>query len=281
MYCRSPSPHLGGSWGVRPEWGLQAHTQGEVEGIWHGGLHAHTRRVSRPTPGGLQAHTQEGSWGFWHGGGLQAHTRGVSRPTPGGSPGPHPGGVSRPTPRGVSRPTPGGEGVSIPACTEASLLECILFQRIVFVFHLLWDAFFPAGMSLHLYLFFPLPTFASMYWSAHTNRLWISLKRLLRLHVIIFEKKKNESYFIEQVTINFDIALRSFPIPLLKNLAWYIQFSEKNIYLIFQLVLDGRSVNQQEVVVLLLLFLVTKYYKSNCLKSQAEGKKNITCESSK
>ena len=46
-------------------------------------------------------------------GGVQAHTRGISRPTPGG------GVVSRPTPRGVSMPRPGGGGWCIPACTEA------------------------------------------------------------------------------------------------------------------------------------------------------------------
>ena len=56
--------------------GLQAHTQGEVEGSGLGGLQAHTlREVSRPTPGG------------------------VSRPTPRGrSPGPHPGGSPGQTP---------------------------------------------------------------------------------------------------------------------------------------------------------------------------------------
>ena len=224
MHCRSPGPHPGGSWGVRPEWGLQAHTQGEVEGSGMG--------VSRPTPGGLQAHT----WGSpgphpvgklrvlaW--GGLQAHTRGVSRPTPRG--------VSRPTPRvGLQAHTRGGGG-EYPSMHWGKPTGMHSFSENSFRFSLVMRRVFPAGMSLHLYLFFPLPTFASMYWSAHTNRLWISLKRLLRLHVIIFEKKKNESYFIEQVTINFDIALRSFPIPLLKNLAWYIQFSEKIFTLYF------------------------------------------------
>ena len=68
--------------------GLQAHTQGEVEGS---GL------------GSLQAHTQ---------GEVEGLARGVSRPTSGGvSPGPHPG-------RGSPGPHPGGVG-GVPACTEA------------------------------------------------------------------------------------------------------------------------------------------------------------------
>ena len=68
MPCRFPGPHPGGEveesgWGG----GLQAQTQGEVEGSGLGGLQAHTwgSGVFRPTP------------------------RGVFRQTPGGSPGPH------------------------------------------------------------------------------------------------------------------------------------------------------------------------------------------------
>ena len=65
-----------GAWGVWPGGGLQAHTQGEVEGPGLGGLQAHTHGgswgsdlgVSRPTPRG-------GSWGSGLGG-LQAHTQG-------------------------------------------------------------------------------------------------------------------------------------------------------------------------------------------------------------
>ena len=78
--------------------GLQAHTQGGVEGSGWGGLQAHTQGgwlrglawgVSRPTP----RKDVEGS-----GRGVQAHTQGVS-------PGPHPGVQG---PRGC-----------IPACSEA------------------------------------------------------------------------------------------------------------------------------------------------------------------
>ena len=122
MHCRSPGPHPGGklrdlAWG-----GLQAHTQGEVEGSGLGG-------VSRPTPrgklrglawGGLQAYT----WGC-----LQAHIQGFSRHTTGG-------GLHMHTLRG----SPGTHPGVIPACTEAGhppsrrlllrsvriLLECIL-----------------------------------------------------------------------------------------------------------------------------------------------------------
>ena len=68
MPCRSPGPHPGGklrglAWGVsRPTPGV------ELRGLAWGGLQAHPGGcVSRPTPEGPQA-----------------HTRGVSRPTPGG-----------------------------------------------------------------------------------------------------------------------------------------------------------------------------------------------------
>ena len=78
-----PTPG-GGSSGGSGQGGLQADTQGEVEGIWPGG-------VSRPTPKGEVE-------GIWPGGSPGPHPRGklrgiwlggVSRPTPGGSPGPH------------------------------------------------------------------------------------------------------------------------------------------------------------------------------------------------
>ena len=67
--------------------GLQAHTQGKVEGSGLG------EGVSRPTPRGVSP---------------DPHPGGVSRPTPRGSLQAHTWGVSRPTPGGVSRPTPGG-----------------------------------------------------------------------------------------------------------------------------------------------------------------------------
>ena len=69
MPCRFPGPHPEGSlrglaWG-----GLQAHTQGEVEGSGlEGCLQAHTQgEVEGSGLGGLQAHTQRG---------LQAHRLG-------------------------------------------------------------------------------------------------------------------------------------------------------------------------------------------------------------
>ena len=83
--------------------GLQAHTQGEVEGSGLGGSPGpHLGGVSRLTPGCLQAHTC-GS---------------VSRPTPRrelegsglrGSPAPHQGGSWGVWPGGISRPTPWGK----------------------------------------------------------------------------------------------------------------------------------------------------------------------------
>ena len=61
MPCRSPGPHprgklrgLAGGGG-----GIQAHSQGEVEGSGLGGLQVHTRGSPGPHQGGLQAHTQE------------------------------------------------------------------------------------------------------------------------------------------------------------------------------------------------------------------------------
>ena len=102
---------------VCPRGGLQAHTQGEVEGSGWGGLQAHTwgRLRGLAWGGGLRPTPRvevEGSGWVW----LQAH----------------PGGGS---------PGPGLEGC-IPACTEADppsrqlllravriLLECILVLR--------------------------------------------------------------------------------------------------------------------------------------------------------
>ena len=61
-----PGPHPGGSWGVWPGVGLQAHTHGGSWGVWPGGSPG-------PHPGC--------NWGVWPGG--------VSRPTPGMYPSMH------------------------------------------------------------------------------------------------------------------------------------------------------------------------------------------------
>ena len=121
----SPGPHPGGKLRGLAWEGLQAHTQGEVEGSgWWG--------VQGPHPGGkLRGLAREG---------LQPHSQGVSRSTPWG--------VSRPTPRGVSRPTPGGSpgphGDTLrqtppPPSRQlllravCILLECILICYILFI----------------------------------------------------------------------------------------------------------------------------------------------------
>ena len=81
MPCRFSGQHPGGK--LRGIWsgGLQAHTQGEVEGDL-------ARGVSRPTPKG----DVEGD--LARGRASRPTPRGVSRPTPGGSPVPHLGGGS-------------------------------------------------------------------------------------------------------------------------------------------------------------------------------------------
>ena len=87
MPCRSPGGGIPACLA-----GLQAHTQGEVEGSGLGGLQVHNQReVEGSGLGGLQAHIQ-GASRHNPEGCLQAHTQMVSRPTPGGSPCPCPRG---------------------------------------------------------------------------------------------------------------------------------------------------------------------------------------------
>ena len=76
------SVHKGG--GVVSQHALQVVSQHALLQVsWLGGVPA---CLAGPWGGGLQAHTQGGVEGSGQsGGGLQAHTQGVSRPTPGGS----------------------------------------------------------------------------------------------------------------------------------------------------------------------------------------------------
>ena len=90
-------------------WGLQAQTQGEVEGSGQGGSPGpHPEgRLKGLAGGGLQAHTR---------GKVEGSDKGVSRPTPRGRSRGLATGVSRPTPRGAVQAQAQG---CIPACTEA------------------------------------------------------------------------------------------------------------------------------------------------------------------
>ena len=99
--CRFPGQHPGGKLRGLAGGSPGPHPRGKLRGLAWGG-----------SPGPQQRC-------------LQAHTKGVSRPTPGGASRPTPRGVSRPTPGWISRPTPNGvlqfytQGGCIPACTEA------------------------------------------------------------------------------------------------------------------------------------------------------------------